>query len=146
MNARTRRWDLPGSWGEPSDHLGSHTALNLQPLFAHRDFSDSGALLPCCKNLKMANGKVCHKGSFFKSEMDFIHISHYPYSFRCCCLCMKASQGISLMRSFSPLGVSLQSVDSDFRKSSKIIYLLTMESNVRRYDTSYMYPTPVMFL
>ena len=105
--------------------------LSLQPLFALCDSPDSGG---DCGHVTTPPGwqkaKSGHKGSLFKSRKDFIHICHNPYSFCCCCLCVKARQGISLSLSFNPIGMSLSSDDSSFRKwessSKKVMYLLSV--------------------
>ena len=82
-------------------------SLNLQALFVHPNFSDSGA--NCCHATRTsAWQKSGNKGMFFcRSRMDFIHMCHILYRFSCCCLCMKVSWGMSLMFRFNPFSMCL---------------------------------------
>lgn len=112
-----KKWNFPGSWGEPSGNLGFPIALTVHWIYSPSQSNSGTDCWPCHKNIRMV--KVWQQDVILcRNRMNFIYMCHNLYRFCCYCLCMKLTKDSSLMSWFSPFSVSFNFDDSNFRKKN----------------------------
>lgn len=104
-------WGLSGSMDNPCGCLGFFITLTMCLMNSHF-LSILTSLIQehtvAMLQKHQYGQSLALRGHFCRSWMDHIlHMCHSLYRFCCCCLCMKVSQGTSLILRFSPYSVSL---------------------------------------